>query len=249
MCSRPLASERSVFGTGCRWVCASSAVAVRRGSITTCRAPRSRPSSRKRIAGGIVSAGLLPTRTSTSAFGMSSNGNGRPRSIPNARVAGRDRGRHAEPAVVVDVAAAQRDADELAELVGLLVGQPAPAERADGVPAVRGLRAGDRRRDPVERVVPARGAEGGIAGVPDERGGQPFRVVEQLGGGGALDAQPTAVDGEVRPADQLERAVRPGRERDPALQGAVRAVRGDACGHHTTPVTPAGGVRDNRTAS
>ena len=86
MCSRPLASERSVFGTGCRWVCASSAVAVRRGSITTCRAPRSRPSSRKRIAGGIVSAGLLPTSTSTSAFGMSSNGNGRPRSIPNARV-------------------------------------------------------------------------------------------------------------------------------------------------------------------
>ena len=157
---------------------------------------------------------------------------------PERARAGRDGGRHAEPAVVVDVAAAQRDADELAELVGLLVGQPAPAERADGVPAVRSLRAGDRRGDPVECVVPGRGPKRGIAGVPDERGGEPFGMVEQLGGGRALDAEPTAVDREVGTADQLERAVRPRRERDPALQRAVRAVRGDACGHHVSPVRP-----------
>src|SRR6185369_17575926 len=100
--------------------------------------------------------------------------------------------------------------DELAELVGLLVGRRAPAEKADGVPAVRGLRAGDRRGDPVERVVPGRGPKRGIAGVPDERGDEPFGMVEQLGGGGALDAQPTAVDREVGTADQLERAVRLG---------------------------------------
>ena len=34
-------------------------MAVRRGSTTTCRAPRSRPSSKYCIAGGMVSAGLL----------------------------------------------------------------------------------------------------------------------------------------------------------------------------------------------
>ena len=39
MCSRPLASARSVPGSGCRWRYAPAAVAVRRGSTTMCRAP------------------------------------------------------------------------------------------------------------------------------------------------------------------------------------------------------------------
>ena len=53
------------------------------------------------------------------------------------RPVGRARRRgHAEAAVVVDGAGAQGDAGELAELVGLLVGQRAAAEAADGVAAV-----------------------------------------------------------------------------------------------------------------
>src|SRR6478609_575216 len=110
------------------------------------------------MAGGIVSAGLLPTSTTTSAFGMSSNGNGNPRSSPNAPGARCDGRRHAEPAVVVDVAAAQRDPDELAELVGLLVGQATAAEGTHGVASVHGLGAADRGGDPVEGVVPAPGS-------------------------------------------------------------------------------------------
>jgi hypothetical protein len=51
-------------------------------------------------------------------------------------VPGSGRGRHAEPAVVVDLACLQRDTGELAEQVGLLVGQGAAAEHRDGVPAV-----------------------------------------------------------------------------------------------------------------
>ena len=39
------------------------------------------------MAGGMVSAGLLPTSSTTSASAMSANGNGIPRSTPNARVA------------------------------------------------------------------------------------------------------------------------------------------------------------------
>ncbi len=52
-----------------------------------CWAPRPRPSSKYCMAGGMVSAGLLPTRTTTSAAAMSLSGNGMPRSSPNARLA------------------------------------------------------------------------------------------------------------------------------------------------------------------
>ena len=59
-------------------------------------------------------------------------------------VAGGRRRRHAEPAVVVDAARAEREPGELAELVGLLVREAAAAEDADRVRAVRrrGCRAG-----------------------------------------------------------------------------------------------------------
>ena len=40
---------------------------------------------------------------------------------------------HAEAAVIVDVAGIQADAGELAEQIGLLVGEPAAAEQADCV--------------------------------------------------------------------------------------------------------------------
>ena len=159
-CSAPAAG-------GCararRWRCAAGRP---RRAGRRARGPR----SRKRIAGGIVSAGLLPTSTSDVGLRDVVERERQPAVDPERAGAGGDGRRHAEPAVVVDVAAAQRDADELAELVGLLVGQPAPAERADGVAAVRGLRAGDRRGDPVERVVPARGRGTGRRGSPGRAG-------------------------------------------------------------------------------
>jgi hypothetical protein len=39
------------------------------------------------MTGGIVSAGLAPTSRMVCALGMSSSGNGNPRSMPNAREA------------------------------------------------------------------------------------------------------------------------------------------------------------------
>ena len=64
---------------------APAAVAVRRGSTTMCTAPAARPASKNCMAGGIVSAGLPPTNSSALVSAMSDRGNGRPRSMPNAR--------------------------------------------------------------------------------------------------------------------------------------------------------------------
>ena len=78
---------------------------------------------------------------------------------PERPVAGRRGRAHAEPAVVVDVARAEHDSCELAELVGLLVGQAAPAEHAD---RVRAVLLPDRREpagDEAERLVPGRRLE------------------------------------------------------------------------------------------
>ncbi len=86
MCSSPFASAPSVPGVGCRCSVAFSAVAVSRGSDTISRPPRARCSSKYCMIGGMVSAGLLPTIRIVSAPGMSSSGNGRPRSSPSARI-------------------------------------------------------------------------------------------------------------------------------------------------------------------
>ena len=225
MCSRPLASARSVPGSGCRCRAALRAVAVRRGSTTTCWAPRVAARvevlHRRRHGVGRVAAdqdddvglGDVAERERHAA-------------VEPERPVGRARGRgHAEPAVVVDGAGAQRDAGELAELVGLLVGQRAAAEAADGVAAVRGLGALDRRDQPVEGVVPG-GLDqraGAVAGRrADQRAEQPLGVVEQLGGRPALGAQAAPVGREVG-RDEGRRAVAGGHVHA-ALQRAVRAV-------------------------
>ena len=237
MCSRPLARARSVPGSGCRCRAALRAVAVRRGSTTKCCAPRSRPASKYCMAGGIVSAGLLPTRTTTSASAMSLSGNGMP-AVQAERPVGRARGRgHAEAAVVVDGAGAQRDPGELAELVGLLVGQRPAAEAADGVAAVPRLGALDRVDQPAEGVVPG-GLDERAGAVArrraDQRAEQPLGVVEQLGRRPALGAQAALVGREVG-RHEGGRAVAGG-DVHAALQGAVGAVgqrrprRADAAG-------------------
>ncbi len=84
-CSSPLASAASVPGVSARCRSASFAVAVRRGSETISRPPRARCASKYCMIGGIVSAGLEPAIRMASAPGMSASGNGRPRSMPNAR--------------------------------------------------------------------------------------------------------------------------------------------------------------------
>jgi hypothetical protein len=81
------------------------------------------------------------------------------------------------------VLAAQGEPGPFAELVHLLVGEPAAAEDADGVFAVLGL----DRADPVGDVV-----EGGLPGdglAVQERGREPRGVVEQFGRGPALLAR------------------------------------------------------------
>ena len=65
---------------------APSAVDVRRGSTTMCRAPAARPWSKYCMAGGMVSAGFAPTSRMAAASAMSDSGNGSPRSTPNARL-------------------------------------------------------------------------------------------------------------------------------------------------------------------
>ena len=137
-----------------RWSVAHWAVGVRRGSTTISAPPLRCCASKYCMIGGIVSARLPPTSRIASACGMSSSGNGSPRSMPSALDRCRGRRRHAEAAVVVDVRRAQRDARELAEQIRLLVGQRPAAEHADGIAAVSRLcRAGsptrfDRSRSP-----------------------------------------------------------------------------------------------------
>ena len=116
------------------------------GRSRTTLPPRSRRLTRWRAAGGMVSARLEPTRTSTSVCSRSASGNGRPRSSAERAGAGRRRRRHAPAAVVVDLRGPERDAGELAELVGLLVGQPAATEDPDAVGTVRRTQLGRARR-------------------------------------------------------------------------------------------------------
>ena len=154
MCSSPLASARSVPGSGCRCRAALRAVAGAAGVdddvLGPARAARVEVLHRRRHGVGRVAAdqdddvglGDVAERERHAA-------------VEPERPVGRARGRgHAEPAVVVDGAGAQRDAGELAELVGLLVGQRPAAEAADGVAAVAGLGALDRVDQPAEGVVP-----------------------------------------------------------------------------------------------
>ena len=122
---------------------------------------------------------------------------------------------------------AQRDPRELAQLVGLLVGQPAAAEHRHGVRARALARiAAQPVGDEVERARPSVAGSSspshrGPAGVVSRSG-----ALQDRGGGPALLAQPAAVGREVAAVDR-DACRRPGGERLGALQRAVRAVRRD----------------------
>lgn len=97
------------------------------------------------------------------------------------RLAPRGGGRgHAEPAVVVDLRRPERDAGELAEQVGLFVGQPPAAEDRDGVRSVCFLEFPQFPRDEVEREVPADGLEDAV--LAHHRAGQAPRRRQELAG-------------------------------------------------------------------
>jgi hypothetical protein len=135
---------------------------------------------------------------------------------------------HAEPAVVVDVRGTQHRARELAERVGLLVGEPAPAEHGHRPGAVLRGQGREPGRDEVERHVPAHRLQ--LTGrAPDQRGDEPVGRPEHRRRRPALLAQTAPVGGEVAGLHLgCGRHVRTGpRQRHPALQRAVGAVRVD----------------------
>ncbi len=168
---------------------------------------------------------------------MSDSGNGSPRSTPNARITGRRRRGHAEPAVVVDVRRAQRDPGELAQRVRLLVGQAAAAEDGDRVGAVRGLRRRGFRRDAVQRLVPAgrderrarAPAPAASSAAPGSRAARPTSSPSGTGRRG-WSGSPARLDRDSAAVDA---------QRHPALQRAVRAMRRD--GHRSTVRTDGSG--------
>ena len=129
---------------------------------------------------------------------------GEPAVEPEGLVRRRRARRHAVAAVVVDVGGADGDAGELAEEVGLLVGQRAAAEDADGIGAVRADRVADAEGDAIEGVAPADGhqAAGPIAG---QRLTQPLGMVDDRGGVPPLGAQRAGVDREGAVADHRQR--------------------------------------------
>ena len=115
------------------------AVGVRRGS-TTISAPPFCCWSKYCMIGGMVSAALPPTSRMASASGDILQRKGQSPVQAERLDSRRRRRRHTEAPVVVDVRRAQRHTGELAEQVGLLIGQTAAAEHPDGVPPVLLLR-------------------------------------------------------------------------------------------------------------
>ena len=118
---------------------------------------------------------------------------------PEGLVAGGGRRRHAPAAVVVDLAGAQRDPGQLAELVGLLVGEPTTAEDRDRVRAGLLAQLAQPVADQVQGLVPRRGAELTGGPVAHERRGEALAVPVQPGRGPALAAERALVDRELRP--------------------------------------------------
>ena len=228
-CSTPSASARSVPG---------HRLEVQVGAVRGRRPPRvdrRRPCRRARAAGrgggaagGMVSARLEPTSTSTSASSTSASGNGSPRSMPNARIAGGGGRRHAAPAVVVDLRGAERDPGELAQRVGLLVGQPAAAEHARPRP-VRARAPGRRGcRSATWSSASSHVTGRQLAGraVAHQRRGEPLAGAEQPGRASSPcgTARPRLTGNSAH--GSTPRASPSATEPHAALQGAVRAVGG-----------------------
>ena len=110
-----------------------------------------------RTNGGIVSASSRRPAGRRSAASRSASGNGSPRSRPKARIAGRGRRRHAEPAVVVDRARCRSAtrANLPSRYAFSLVSPPPPKTPTASAAVRRPARAAIAGDDPVQRLVPA----------------------------------------------------------------------------------------------
>ena len=183
--SSPLARAASVPGIRgrCRWRAWRSRSGG--GSETMSWPPRLRCASKYCMIGGMVSAGLPPVSRDRLGAWDVGDGKRQPAIDPEGAEVAVGARAHAEPAVVVDVGRAERHARELAEQVGLLVGQPAAAEHAHGVAAVGGLDGADAGHDAAQRLLPARGAQRRIAVVADQGRGEAVGRGQQGGGGPA----------------------------------------------------------------
>ena len=185
------------------------AIGVSRGSTTISFAPRSRACQIHCITIGKHSATLEPT--TKMHVGERDVGHRERRAVDAERlVVGARRRRHAEPAVVVDVARAEADAGELAHQVALLVGHRGAAVDRDGVLAVLGLDRLPARDDVVERLVPGGALQrAALAAAADQRVAQAVGVVDLLVGDDALGAERAAVVRDSRAARRRS----PGRPR------------------------------------
>ena len=150
-----------------------------------------------------------------------------------ARCVAAARRRHAVAAVVVDVGGAERDARELAEQVGLLVGQRAAAEDCRRHPcrayaSSRGCRGRCGRARSSSRAGTSRPARSRTSGSRSRSGCSSVAAAFQ-----PLAHSAPRVDGKRRGCPPRQRRCRA--RDDAALQRAVRAMRldgvGGRCGH------------------
>ena len=135
---------------------------------------------------------------------------------------GRRCGGHTEAAVVIDVGRAQGHPGELAQQVGLFVGQGAAAEDTHGVFPVGGLGGLKRLGNGGEGLIPGGGGQlpGGVA---DQRGEQPVGMAQGFRRGPALDAKGSLVDRKLVVGGD-RRPIPGAAELHSALEGAVGAV-------------------------
>ena len=132
-------------GAACRCSVAPAANGVRRGS-TTIDVPTRRCATMNRSSGGMVSSGLPPATSSTSASPSQATGNGSPRSRPNERFCRRGGRRHAEPSVIIEVRRAECEAREFSEGVHFLVRERAAPEARNRIGPPPPRRRGESRR-------------------------------------------------------------------------------------------------------
>ncbi len=213
MCSSPLASARSVPGSGCR--CRYAPGGGRGPPRVDHDVPRARGPARVEVLHG--------RRHRVGRVRADQQHGLRARRCPRAGTAGRGRRRRPgwprSPRTTCRTGRCSRStAERSATRANLPSGyafslvSPPPPNAADAVRPVRGLAAPDGvGDDPVERLVPGGFAQraGPVAGfLADQRGEQPVGVVEQLGRGPALGAQPAAVGREVRCGSSRTRADR-----------------------------------------
>ena len=218
--SSPLNSAVSVPGFNPRNRSASPAVSVRRGSITTMRAPRAcLLASMRWNSTGWHHAALEPTSTSRSACVEILIAAGHGVGAERAAVAG-DRRRHAQPRIGVDIGAAD---ESLHQLVGdvIILGQQLPGQierHRAGTVALDDMR--EAMRDMVERVAPGHPLHGALAAA-DHRIEQPVLKAQRFAERRAFRAQPSEIGGMFGIARYRRAAAAVGRRQHAAADAAI----------------------------